>query len=199
MHGGEPYESYADFLADLKKSTPEREDFNKGSNNHNRMWRDDVELKLAKTHDVFQPRMPNKDFADYAAWKTWFEKLLDFVHIGPIFVGHSLGGVFLAKYFSENSDKKKTKAIFLVAAPFGDNADRYSLATFSLPKDLSRLAKFGSKIHLYASKDDKVVPFADLAKYRRALPEAKVRIFEDRGHFKLEAFPEILRDIKAVK
>lgn len=199
IHGGEPYGSYRDFLRALKSEKPSRDDFKKGSHNHAKTWRDDVETKLQRTHEVFQPRMPNKDNSKYLEWKIWFEKILPFLRSGAIFVGHSLGGVFLAKYFAENRDVKKLKGLFLVAAPYGDGKPKYALADFALPSDLSKLKPLGSKAYLYFSKDDRVVPFGDLKKYRKIFPEAKVKVFTNRGHFKFDSFPEILEDIKSLR
>jgi len=57
--------------------------------------------------------------------------------------------------------------------------------------------KEGEKYFLYHSKDDPIVPFMDLEKYLKALPTAKEMIFEDRGHFSVENFSEILENIKS--
>jgi len=40
------------------------------------------------------------------------------------------------------------------------------------------------------------VPFAQLDKYKQAVPDSESLIFEDRGHFNLEKFPEIVKLIK---
>ncbi|MDP2788526.1 MAG: hypothetical protein Q8O46_00530 [bacterium] len=50
----------------------------------------------------------------------------------------------------------------------------------------------------YHSKDDPVVPFAEMEKYKTKLLEAKFSIFEDRGHFGQEEFPEIIKDIQTL-
>ncbi|OGF72515.1 hypothetical protein A2W54_02925 [Candidatus Giovannonibacteria bacterium RIFCSPHIGHO2_02_43_13] len=97
----------------------------------------------------------------------------------------------LAKYLSENDFQKKITATFLVSAPYDDANSEYSLADFKLPRNLIKLAKQSDKIFLYQSKDDPVVPFADLRKYKQALPSANTQIFENRGHFLQEDFPEL--------
>ena len=103
-----------------------------------------------------------------------------------------MGGIFLAKYLSENRIEQKIKAIFFVAAVYEDQVD------FMLPSSLNLLAEQAEQIILYHSKDDKQVPFADLEKYKKALPKAEVKIFEDRGHFNQAEFPELVADIASV-
>ena len=53
------------------------------------------------------------------------------------------------------------------------------------------IVKSAEEIHLFYSKDDPVVPFTELAKFQADLPDAISHIFEDRGHFNDETFPEL--------
>ncbi|MDP3962697.1 MAG: hypothetical protein Q8Q03_02425 [bacterium] len=50
-------------------------------------------------------------------------------------------------------------------------------------------------MYLYRSKDDPVVPFSALDKFKEALPQAHTRIFENRKHINQEEFPELVEDI----
>lgn len=52
------------------------------------------------------------------------------------------------------------------------------------------------KLFMYQSRDDDVVLFADFEKYKKALPNASFREFDNRGHFRQDNFPEIVREIK---
>ena len=137
--------------------------------------------------------MPCQDNAKYAEWKIWFERLFPFVEDGTILLGGSLGGIFLAKYLSENKFPKKIKALFLVAAPHSDMEGSIS---FDLKKPLQNVKEQCDNIHLYQSQDDPEVNFAEVEKYQKELPGAKLHIFEDRGHFLQEHFPEIVAEIK---
>ena len=56
-----------------------------------------------------------------------------------------------------------------------------------------------NKIFLYHSKDDPVVPFSALEKYKNALPQATVRVLDGRGHINQEDFPELVKDILSIK
>jgi len=55
----------------------------------------------------------------------------------------------------------------------------------------------GDTFDTYQSKDDPIVSFADFEKYRNALPIAHVKIFENKGYFNQEEFPELVEDIKS--
>lgn len=140
--------------------------------------------------DVLQPSMPNRQNSKYADWATYFSKIVPFLRPGAILIGHSLGGIFLTKYFSENPPVEKFSKIILVAAPYDDEASE-PLGDFKLA-NASKLTNAANEIHLFQSKDDPVVPFSELTKFQRDLPNARVHIFEDRGHFNQPEFTELL-------
>ena len=89
--------------------------------------------------------------------------------------------------------------MFLVAAPYDDRDSEYSLGDFNLPKKLDKFQKQCAKIFLYYSKDDPIVPFGDLEKYKKSLPEAEAIVFKKRGHFGQSKFPEIVKAIKRLR
>ncbi|MES2216355.1 MAG: alpha/beta fold hydrolase [Patescibacteria group bacterium] len=192
IHGGDTFETYEEYLLHLKNYSFTL------SGLTTRKWRERLDEFLGSEYEVLQPKMPNKNNAKYSEWKIWFEKLIPFTNDGVILLGHSMGGIFLAKYLSENKFPKKIKATLLVAPPF-DTADAtYSIGDFALQTTLKDFALQSEKIILYFSKDDDVVPFKDLGKYQKALPSATAKIFEDRGHFSQTEFPEIVEDIKSL-
>ena len=86
----------------------------------------------------------------------------------------------------------------MLAAPYGPVSPTDNMADFILSKDLSKLAVYGDKVHLYHSKDDSIVPYSHLVEYQKALPQAKARIFEDKGHFNVQELPELIEDIQAL-
>ncbi|HUD04257.1 MAG TPA: alpha/beta hydrolase [Candidatus Paceibacterota bacterium] len=197
IHGGDAFNTYKEYLAELKTEKINLDLIPyKG-------WKDTLGEKLGKSFQVITPRMPSKDNAKYNEWKIWFEKYIPFLKQNMILVGHSLGGIFLAKYLSENRFPKKIKATFLVAAPYFSIGDRYSERRdtpkdWILPKSLLKFEKQGGKIFLYQSKGDTLVLFNDVKKYERELPSAHPKIFSNKGHFILEKFPEIVREIKSL-
>lgn len=147
------------------------------------------------------PLMPNKNNARYQEWKIIFDKVAHIAKRSAILIGHSLGGIFLAKYLSENKFPKRIKAVVLIAAPFDGSTDPKggdTITSFELPRSLAKLSRQAKLIYLLHSQDDPVVPFEHLRKYQRALPDAKVVVFKTKGHFNQEKFPEIVKLIKSI-
>jgi len=194
ISGGETFETYEQYLSFLKDFKVDFDYFEEQF--EKKGWKDSLEDKLGDKFEVIRLRMPNRENAKYSEWKIWFEKFFPFFNGEIILIGHSLGGIFLAKYLSENDFSKKIKGVFLIAAPFDSADSEYNLADFSLPDDLSKFMKQGNKIYLYHSQDDPIVPFVDLRKYKKQLPGAEAVIFNDREHFNQEEFPEIVEEIK---
>lgn len=192
IHGGDTFENYEEYLQFLKGYELNFE------RTKQKGWKSSLGEKLGESYELIAPSMPCKNNAKYLEWKIWFEKYLPFLAPELILVGHSLGGIFLAKYLAENQFPKKINALFLISAPYeaGDFGD--SLADFILPNDLSLIGKQAKRIFLYHSQDDKVVDFADLSKYQKALPKAESRIFTDRGHFNQEEFPELVAALRSL-
>lgn len=99
----------------------------------------------------------------------------------------------LAKYLSENIVQNNIKALVLIAAPFNDTPDE-SLASFRLPKSLKNIHKQAKKNICIYSRDYKVVPVAQAYGYSPHLSNSGTMMFDDRGHFKIEHFPENSRN-----
>lgn len=155
-------------------------------------WKALLPDRLGEHYDVLAPRMPNADQPRYEEWRLWFEKMLPLFDENAIFVGHSLGGMFLAKYFSEHPARTHVPAVFLVAPPFGPLGYAWGLTT------LEALNEHVERVFIYHSDDDEVVPFAECERYRRALPKAIVRPLSLRGHVVLDNLPEIIDDIRSI-
>jgi predicted alpha/beta hydrolase family esterase len=192
IHGGETFGSYESYISWLKSFELDISDTDKKS------WKDSLSEKLGEDYEILALRMPNSMNAKYLEWKIWFEKYLPYIQDNVIFVGNSLGGIFLAKYFSENDYSRSIKGIFMLAAPFEKVSLTDDMADFVLQNDLSKLALYGNKVHLYHSKDDQVVPFTHLAQYQNMLPNAIIRTFETMGHFRVSEIPELIEDIKSL-
>jgi len=106
-----------------------------------------------------------------------------------------MGGLFLAKYLSENKFPKKIAGLFLVAAPHSQTKD---IGSFDLKSSLEKVWEQCQNIHLYQSQDDPIVPESESQEYKKIWPEAQLHIFEDRGHFNQENFPELVEEIKGI-
>ena len=140
--------------------------------------------------------MPNSKNARYPEWKIWFEKTFHLLSEEVVLIGHSLGGIFLAKYLSENSFPKSISQLHLVAAPYDTEVIKDSLADFALNNTVEKVSEKVKNIFLYQSKDDTAVAYEDVLKYKKDLHEAELIEFENRGHFTQEDFPELIERIK---
>lgn len=190
IQGGHNFDTYKEYMAFLNNY---KIDIGKLKT---KRWKENLAERLGKDFQVISPKMPNSMNAKYKEWKIMFEKLFPFLRNNLILLGHSLGGIFLAKYLSENKFPKKILATFLIAAPYDRETRKKSLADFILPKSLNKFQAQGGNIFLYHSKDDPVVPFVSCKKYKNVLPEAEAVIFKNKGHFDQTEFPEIVKNIK---
>lgn len=191
IQGGSCFDNYTDYISYLK--TGRKIDLDRLK--IRKTWKNTLDTKLGDNYQVFLPEMPNKLNAHYKEWSIWFSRIINLLDNNLIIIGHSLGGIFLAKFFSKNIINKKIKSLILISAPF-DKAGDESLADFVLTKPLTLLSKQCQNIYLIQSKDDKVVPFAQVKKYQEQLPNAKLISFEDRGHFNQDSFPKLIKLIK---
>ncbi len=192
IHGGMTFKNNKDYLHFLKTR--------KISLEKKVSWAGDyLEKSLGRDFEIIRPRMPLQDNAKYEDWKIQFERYLALLKGNVILIGSSLGGVFLAKYLSENKLPKKTLSTFLVCPPFDNTLTGEDLVGgFKLNPDLSLLEKNSKNLHLLFSKDDETVPVSHAEKYRSKLQNAHVVVYKSKnGHFKITTFPEIVRMIKA--
>lgn len=189
IHGGDAFrthEEYVQFLRDfpltIEQVRPKRD------------WKSFLPEALGEGYDVLAPIMPNKTNASFGEWKLWFEKMFAFLQDGVILVGHSLGGMFLAKYLAEHVFPRRIGALLLVAAPHDEHTE--GVGDFLLPSSLDGVSRQYGDIFLFHSTDDDVVSFSQFAAYQQQLPNAHAMTFTDRGHFNQPEFPELVRCIK---
>jgi predicted alpha/beta hydrolase family esterase len=163
-------------------------------------WTDEfLKQNLGHNFDIIKPRMPLQDNAKYNEWKVHFEKYIPYLQDNMILIGSSLGGIFLAKYLSENKFPKKILSTFLIAPPYDNTLPGEDLVGgFRLKSDLSLLEKSSKNLYLIFSQDDNIVPISHAEKFRKKLKNANLIIYESKnGHFRIPEFPEIIETIKA--
>ncbi|MFA5742754.1 MAG: alpha/beta hydrolase [Candidatus Paceibacterota bacterium] len=194
IHGGETFDTYEEYFSFLKNLEIDFERIRL----REKGWKKTLGEKLGENFEVILPEMPNALNAKHAEWKIMLDKFIPFLNNNVILIGHSLGGIFLAKYLSENNFPKKIAATFLISAPFGDKNAEPTLGDFAFNGDLAKLQEQGGRIFLCYSKDDLCVPLADLEKYKQELLKAETMIFEDRGHFNQPEFPELVEKLKNI-
>lgn len=191
IHGGMTFKNKQDYLNYLKTRNISIEKKIRWSDAY-------LEKELGTELEIIKPQMPLKENAKYEEWKIHFERHIPYLKNNIILVGSSLGGIFLAKYLSENKFQKKILSVYLICPPFDNtNSTEDLVGGFKLKSDLSLIEKNCKNITLMFSKDDEVVPISHAIKYKKKLPNCKIIIYEDKnGHFKIEEFPEIIKMIK---
>ncbi len=191
IHGGMTFKNTKDYLYWLK---------NREISLDKKIRWDEVYLEksLSNNYQLIKPRMPLSERANYKDWVIHFERYFPHLKNNLILIGASLGGIFLAKYLSENKFPKKIKSVYLVCPPFDDTLIGEDLAGgFILKSNLSLLEKNCSTINLLFSKNDDVVPIEHSTKYAAKLKNANIIIYNHiKGHFKIDKFPEIIQMIK---
>jgi uncharacterized protein len=194
IHGGTTFKSKKDFLNYLK--------IKKVSLEKKTSWAlEYLDKNLGKYFQIVRPKMPLKEDAKYEEWKIFFERHFPLLKNNITLIGVSLGGIFLAKYLSENKFPKKIKAVFLICPPFDNTTEGEDLVGgFRLQKDLNKLDNSSKNVYLMFSKDDPIVPISHADKYRQRLKKANIIIYENKnGHFMVEKFPELIKIIKKLK
>lgn len=194
IRGGEAFdktEQFYDYLRN-REYNPDKK---------RRRWPDWLEWSLSEHFDSFTPLMPNKQWADYEAWKIWFEKIFKYISPDPslklIVIGQSLGASFLVKYLSENKMPKQMDQLHLVSTMCEDSGligEKIGNFKPNLEK-VPEIEKQAKKIFMYHSKDDNLVPFNQSLIIKNKLNKAEFFEFDKRGHFAQPAFIEILETI----
>lgn len=191
VHGGHTFNNKKEYLNYLKTRDIRLD--------RKIMWVDKyLRSQVGDKFQIIQPRMPCGDNSKYKEWKIYFERFFPYLKENIILIGISLGGIFLAKYLSENKAPKKILATYLICPPFDNSLPGETLAGgFELKEDLSLLEENSGKLRLLFSKNDDVVPIEHAEKYRNKLPNTEIIIYEDKnGHFDIAEFPEIIEMIK---
>lgn len=193
IHGGDAYGTYANFLADLENRQL-RNPYGEGRVR----WTDTLRPGLEDVYEIFTPEMPNKQNAQYTEWKLWFERHFTYLHNDVTFVGWSLGAIFLAKYLSENQTPFTVDSLYLLAAPFcSEDLHEIDCGSFMLdPELLATLPTKVGQVTLMHSKDDFVVPYEHALIYQTLLLTAELVSFEDKNHFLIETFPELIERLR---
>lgn len=182
IHGGDAFRDPEKLYAMLRGRT-----FNPYE--AKKKWQELLFANLADTHECHRLSMPNSFWADYEAWKIWFEKMVPYLRDGVVLVGHSLGGSFLFRYLTENKLPVTVGQVHLVAPVILPTEDCEGFYI-----DIENWAGFASAVtavHLWHSEDDFVVPIIHSETVVHLYPTATFHRFADRFHFIGETFPEI--------
>ena len=188
IHGGESFSTYERYIETLKS-----QELNYERLKPQKKWKPWIAEQLPEV-DVLLPTFPNGNNAVFEEWKIYFEKIIPFFGDEVQLVGHSLGAMFLAKYLNDNPLPQKAKQLILIAGQYGTR-ENDDLGSF-IVTDAKNLSKSANVIHLFYSKDDPVVSYESIHGFEKDLPHAQSHVFDDRGHFLDETFPELLDLLK---
>jgi predicted alpha/beta hydrolase family esterase len=188
IHGGDSYPDRETFKQELKKFPVTQDSFKFYAD-----WKYNMSADLGNEYKIFTPQMPNKFNAYYDEWEIWFEKLIPFLTDGVVLVGHSQGGIFLAKYLSTHTFPVRISKLILAAAPHSLSEN---LGDFALTEPIDNVPVQCDEIHLFQSDDDPLVSFSEVEKYQVAWPNAILHKLTGRGHIRQDHFPELVEVIK---
>jgi len=194
IHGGETFDTHNHFIAHLThkeiRDLPGAESFVK--------WTKTLPEELGPQYEVFMPAMPNKENAQYEEWKIWFERHFEYLHDDLILIGYSLGAMFFTRYLTENTTPFSVTAVILMAGAVEDTPTeecgdfRFSLEEVDVIKDRA------AQVIIMHSKDDFLVPFSHGERLHAAIPGSEFVVCEDKNHFLIEEFPELVERIKGL-
>ena len=191
IHGGDSFVNRKEYQVYLRSLKPTKDHFKANTD-----WKYSLGSKLGNDYEIFNPRMPNSNDAEYLEWEIWFKKLIILLGDKVILIGHSLGGSFLVKYLATNKIDLKPLATILVSPPYDGVSSNEPIYSFTAPLDLNSLAKQAGELYLIHSEDDPVVSFEEHKLYKTKLCNAETITFADRQHFNQVDFPELIQLIQ---
>ncbi len=198
IRGGESFLEYGDFLKRLK--TKDLWHLPSDEVGYSVKWTSTLEAELGEEYETVILPMPNKDNAKFDEWSIWFERHFDYLKDGAILIGCSLGAMFLAKYMSVHNLPFKPKAVILMAGVYQlvDFNDKDCGDFLVKPEEVQGIENKTDRLVIMHSKDDFVVPYEHAEELHAAIPGSELVIFEDKNHFLVEEFPELVEMIKGL-
>lgn len=153
--------------------------------------------------NIIAPRMPRKQRAQYDERKLWMDRCLEFITPDKpvIWIGRSLGALFLAKYLSDHP--QKVDQLDLIAGIYYPSSrekftdDRFP-SGFDLPTWREAKLSQYRDIHLRHSDDDPVVDYENSKTLSQKLPTTNhiLHTLSNRGHIRQPDFPELREEIR---
>lgn len=194
VHGGESFLKYDDYLERLRTIPLWHLEPDQA-----KKWTKTLAEDLGDYYEVIMPSMPNRENAKYGEWQIWFERHFEHLKDGAIIIGCSLGAMFLTKYLSENILPFSAQAIILMAAAIPvPGEDHTDFGDFLIDLDkVNNITDNYKNVVIMHSKDDFVVPFEHGEKLHNAMSRAEFLPFDDKNHFLVSEFPELIAKIKA--
>lgn len=192
IHGGTTYSEYDDYFRDLTTKPVSIERLVPFQS-----WKDRLQGDIGSDYQVLLPSMPNKTNARYEEWAMWFSRITEVLVDDCILIGHSLGGIFLAKYLSENSLPIKVNATILIAAPYDDESSE-DLTDFKIKQLSPRFTEQAGHLTFFFGENDPVIPLSEMQSYKQAVPDATYHSVDAPDHFVRHEFPLLVKTIQSL-
>ncbi|MGK7377452.1 alpha/beta hydrolase [Planococcus sp. 1R117A] len=168
--------------------------FNQGSSGLIRF----LEKELDGDFELIHPEMPDPENPVYTEWKDQLAFEFTKLREGAILAGHSLGGSALLKFLSEEPVKGPFPALFLVASPVWGLEKYWEKEDFTLTDDFATKLPEISRIILFHSTGDSIVPYTHLEKYTELLPSAAVKSLPGDSHLFEKGLKELSEEMKSL-
>jgi len=192
IRGGTTFNQYEDYIESLRTKSVQIDRIAYAPG-----WKESLQAKLGQDYLVLIPSMPNTANAKYTEWKMYFDRVAEVLEDDCILVGHSMGGIFLAKYLSECKFPRRIAATILVAAPFDDDSEE-DLGDFKISTLSELFTEQAGRVIVFGAHDDPVISPSDFDRYRDALPHADIQEVSAPDHYVRPEFPELVEAIKSV-
>lgn len=155
-----------------------------GAYDEDKLLAENLQHNLGAPFTIHYPAMPNEDDAPIEQWRQVIAQELASMQGPVVLVGHSVGASILLKWLSERKNGHDLAGVFLAACPFWGGAGWLyeGYEELELAPGFASALPADTPVYLYHCRDDEVVPFAHLALYAQALPQATVRVCEQGGH-----------------
>ncbi len=163
-------------------------------------WFPWLKVELEKLgQNVFVPQFPTPQGQELEQWLSAFEQYKDLVNPDTIFVGHSLGGLFMLSLL----EKFQVKASFFAASFPGLPGNEFDdgMRSFAKEFDWPRICQNSPQNFVFQGSDDPYVSLETANKLAESL-NTEPRVIQNGGHFNGSAgytqFPILLEEIKKV-
>ncbi|MXV50121.1 serine hydrolase family protein [Pedobacter sp. HMF7647] len=153
-----------------------------------------LKSKLPEGFQVLFPVIEKPNSPTYGRFKEMYKSIFAKINEPVILIGHSLGGSTLLKYLSEEKPGVAVLGLFLVSTPYWKS----NMKEFQLKENFQVSLKGISKVFLYHSTNDTVVPVEHLEFYENAFQTAVVRKLQGAEHTFSNGLPELVSDIKSL-
>jgi predicted alpha/beta hydrolase family esterase len=157
-----------------------------------------LQRELGTGYEVICPEMPDENNAPYELWKREIEKRIQRMSEPVILVGHSIGGSHLAKILTEIKPAKPIAGVFLLDAPYWGGAGWLyeGYEELKVPGNAAAAYPPNTKVFLFHTRDDEIVPFEHQALYAKLLPQAAVSEIDTGGHQLDGSLAPVAKDIR---